>query len=277
MSDATLHNYFMLRGAILNYQQMPWQLSEEKRTELKQAVSRELKLAARALSLPVANEVHVEDTLLYQSVEGFLNGIVTLGEPGAVLNEIGLEYQSLAAAIASEMRVAMILEHLVSETIPTEQEVFQWFKDNPRKFIRPESREVFQILITVNGLYPENLREAARKRMDEVAHKARMEPGTFGELALSHSECPSAIEAGRLGVVTFGSLYPELDQELFTLKSGDISCVVESPLGFHLLRCGYIEPSRQLAWEEVRDSLTKRLTKLKRKQFLQQWLQGKTN
>jgi len=276
MSDTTdLRNYFLLRGALLRHQQLPWQLSDEEQATLEQAAAREVHLVTRALASPVANEVDVESNTLRQSVENLINEVSTLGDVNLLLSKAGLQKESLTASMGAEMRAAAVLERLTAAEIPTEQEVYQWYETHPEKFVVPERREVFQILITVNDGYAENNREVARRRMDEVSLKANSAPQKFGELALSYSECPSAVEAGRLGVVLSNHLYPELDRELFGLESGAISRVVESPLGFHLLRCGAIEPSRQLAWEEVRETLTNRLTELKRKRFLQQWLIGK--
>jgi peptidyl-prolyl cis-trans isomerase C len=273
MSDsAALHNYFMLRGALVRHQQLPWQLSEEEQAALKLSASREEQLVARALASPAANDVRVDDVALQKAYENFVSNLASQGKAEQLLSKAGLQRRSLTAALDSEIRAAAVLERLVAAAAPTEQEVYHWYATHPEKFLMPEQREVFQILITVNELYAENRCEAARKRIDEIALKANAAPDSFGELALGHSECPSAVEAGRLGVVPPGHLYPELDRELFFLESGAISRVIESPLGFHLLRCGVIEPSRQLAWDEVRESLTRRLTEINRKRILQQWL-----
>lgn len=278
MSDVSaLRNYFMLRGSLLRHQQLPWHLSKDEQAVLAQAVTTEEQLVARALALPTARDVHVDDAALLQAVEGFVSSMVSLGDMEQLLNRAGLRHESLAASIGAEMRAATVLERLTAAVVPTEQEVYQWFVAHPEQFVVPERREVFQILITVNDDYPENRREVARCRMDELALKASVAPDTFGELAQLHSECPTAVDAGRLGVVPPGQLYPDLDRELFTLNSGAISNVMESPLGFHLLRCGVIEPSRRLAWEEVRELLTHRLTEQRRKRYLQHWLTRGTN
>jgi len=59
----------------------------------------------------------------------------------------------------------------------------------------------------------------------------------FADLALKHSECPTALQGGVLGIVPRGKLYPELDAVLFSLKVGAVSDIVESEIGFHLLLC----------------------------------------
>ncbi len=273
MSESSaLRSYFILRGALLRHQQLPWRLSADEQQALAQATAQEERLVSHALDSPGANEVAVEEAALHQALTSFQSSLASLGDVAQLLNQAGLQQTSLAAAIDAELRAAAVLERLTAAVLPTEQEVRQWYAEHPEQFVVPERREVYQILITVNELYPENRREVVCRRMDELFLEAKRAPERFGQLALSHSECPSAVEAGRLGVVPPGHLYPELDRLLFSLESGAVSPVVESPLGFHLLRCGQIEPTRRLAWDEVKETLTRRLTERKRKNFLQRWL-----
>lgn len=270
----SLQKYFTLRGALLSYQRLPWALEEAQAAQLQAAVAKEIALTQRALD--TAGEAHQQPSaaIIGESLESFIGQLQQYGSPTALLQQAGLDSEQLREAITQEVIVAEVLEQVMMEATPSEEELRAIFEQNRERFVAPERREVFQILMTVNDRYPENQREVARQRMDELARKARAAPGTFGDLALSHSECPSAVDAGRLGLVPAGHLYPDLDRELFALESGAISNVVESPLGFHLLRCGVIEPLRQLDWHEVRESLTRRLTELRRKRTLQQWLAG---
>ncbi|MDD5462304.1 MAG: peptidylprolyl isomerase [Methylococcales bacterium] len=60
------------------------------------------------------------------------------------------------------------------------------------------------------------------------------------ELALKHSECPTALQGGVSGIVPRGKLCPELDAALFSIKAGEISEIVESEIGFHLVLCQQI-------------------------------------
>ena len=70
--------------------------------------------------------------------------------------------------------------------------------------------------------------------MQEINAKLQKKPYKFAELALKHSECPTALQGGVLGIVPRGKLYPELDAVLFSIKAGEVSEIVESEIGFHL-------------------------------------------
>ena len=65
-----------------------------------------------------------------------------------------------------------------------------------------------QILITVNDAFVENQREAALARICDLAEKLVGRPNRFPSLARKYSECPSAMDDGRLGNLGRGQLYP---------------------------------------------------------------------
>ena len=71
------------------------------------------------------------------------------------------------------------------------------------------------------------------------------------DLALRYSECPTALEKGHIGYVTAGQLYPELDKHLFQMRSGEVSPVLSSPMGLHLLQCVDISPAQLIPIEEA--------------------------
>lgn len=268
-----LRNYFTLRGALLGHHSLPWALEEGALAQLQQAVANELALAERALVTSGESGPSGSDGVVQEGVESFLAQLQCHGSASAILARAGLDGAQLRRAVAAELRVAAVLEQVVADAEPDEAALRALYEQNRERFVAPERREVFHILITVNDDYPDNRREPARKRIMALARQLA-QGGDFGELALRHSECPSAVEAGRLGVVVAGQLYPELDEKLFVLQQGEISTVVESPLGFHLLRCGTIEAARSLAWDEVKPSLSRRIAERARRRRLQEWLQG---
>ena len=90
---------------------------------------------------------------------------------------------------------------------------------------------------TINDEHLDNTEAKARQRILELRAKLVSSPKQFGKLALRNSECPTALHEGRIGAVQQGQLYPELDEALFRMQAGEVSEVVRSPMGFHLLWC----------------------------------------
>jgi peptidyl-prolyl cis-trans isomerase C len=122
-------------------------------------------------------------------------------------------------------------------------------------FTRPERHTVRQILITVNEDFAENRAAEALARLERLAERLGGRAQRFGALARRHSECPSAMEDGRLGTVARGQLYAELDAALFALAEGEVSRIVGSELGFHLLWCEKIHPGISMPFNKVRDQV----------------------
>jgi protein-disulfide isomerase len=79
-------------------------------------------------------------------------------------------------------------------------------------------------------------KEEARALAEKLHARIVKEHVDLGQLARESSDCPSAAQGGELGRYTRGELVPEFEDALFALKSGEISGVVETPFGFHILQ-----------------------------------------
>ena len=149
-----------------------------------------------------------------------------------------------------------------------------YYQYHPEQFRRPETRLVRHILITINETIAENTRAEAGKRIATIQARLAKEPQRFEEQALKHSECPTALDGGKLGDLPRGKLFPELDKALFELKAGEVSGVLESELGFHVLRCDAITEAGVLGYDQAKLHIRK-LMEQKRKRVCQQaWMKG---
>jgi peptidyl-prolyl cis-trans isomerase C len=130
------------------------------------------------------------------------------------------------------------------------------------RFESPEIRQARHILITINPEYPENTPAVARSTMQQVVEKLAGRGNRFEQFAKRYSECPTAMEGGKLGDVKRGQLYQELDSALFNMKEGEISDIVETELGFHILYCEKIKQAKRVplskAYPQIREHLQER-------------------
>ncbi|MNM97852.1 Foldase protein PrsA precursor [compost metagenome] len=177
--------------------------------------------------------------------------------------------------LARALKVEAVLER-VCAGLPevSETDVGLYYFSHLEQFEVPATRVARHILITINPDFVENTREAARARIEAIAKRLRSKPERFAEQALKHSECPTALQDGLLGTIKPGTLYPQLEASLFELAEGEMSPVLESPLGFHLLRCEAVQHARCLPLEEVLPRLRDRLQSRQRKAHQRQWLAG---
>jgi len=98
------------------------------------------------------------------------------------------------------------------------------------------------------------------------------EPQRFEEQALKHSECPTALEGGKLGDLPRGKLFPELEAALFQLKAGEVSGAIESELGFHVLRCDTISEASVLGFAQAKQHIRKLLEQKRKRAYQQAWV-----
>ncbi len=185
----------------------------------------------------------------------------------------GLDEETLRRALHRElifdaaMQRAVAIRPAVSDI--DERLFFELHKDS---FTLPERRTARHILITISDRFAENRRDVARARIEKLTQKLAGRPNRFPSLAREHSECPSAMEDGRLGTVPRGRLYAELDAVLFGLAEGAVSGPVESEMGFHLLWCENIHYGRTLPFSKVRPRIQQILKKRAERNCQKAWI-----
>jgi peptidylprolyl isomerase/peptidyl-prolyl cis-trans isomerase C len=209
-----------------------------------------------------------------------------LGDAGAIaeaafsndLEKNKLNKAGLLAALHRQCKVNTVLE-LIASRAPaiSEADIGIYYHLHAEQFHRPERREAAHIFISINPDYPENTFEAALIRAQELAEKLRKKPHLLPDLALRHSECPTALQGGVLGTVPRGTLYPELDAVLFNLKPGEVSEVVKSEIGFHVLLCKSIQKPETLSLAKATPKIRQLMNDRARRTCQRAWLASLPN
>ena len=275
--SATIDPYTLLRAALTLFKKKPDELQA---AELKQAEVQALKefnIESRILNAPEAGAVIISDKELqdaYQEIRArYEDDEIFLSD----LEKNHLNKETLNAALFRQCRVNVVME-LIASRAPTisEIEIGIYYHLHAEQFNRPERREACHIYISINPDYPENTRETAFSRMQELSEKLQKKPYKFAELALKHSECPTALQGGVLGLVPRGKLYPELDAVLFSIKAGEISEIVESEIGFHLVLCKQIQRAETLSLLKATPKIRQIMNERSRRTCQRAWLASLT-
>jgi peptidyl-prolyl cis-trans isomerase C len=265
--------YLALKAAQKNFGKSPAALSPADLMHVQGIARRQQQLEARVLRSNEAHNAMVPAATLQAALEEIRGRYQSADELMDDLALNGLDEASFAAAIESELRVEAILEKVATRADQvSDLDIALYFHYHPEQCRRPETRMVSHILITINEQFPDNTRSEALLRITAIAGRLLKEPHRFAEQALKHSECPTALHNGALGELPRGKLYPELDQILFAMSAGSISDVIESPLGFHLLRCEAITEGCMFNLDQAGPHIRKLLER-KRKSICQKaWL-----
>lgn len=266
--------YLALKAAHKLYGKAPSVLPAEQMTNVQSLAQHQHDLQSRVLVANEARDAVVPQASLEAALAEIMGRYAAEEEFFDDLARNGLNRDSFAAAMERELKVEAILAKVGTQAEKvSEVDIELYYHYHPDQFRRPETRAARHILLTINAAFAENTRTVACERITSIAVRLAKEPGRFAEQAMKHSECPTALQGGELGDLPRGKLFPELDNALFSLKAGEVSGVLESELGFHILRCDAITDASVLSREQASPHIRKLLEQRRKHLFQKMWIQ----
>ena len=136
----------------------------------------------------------------------------------------------------------------------SDAELETYYRDNEYRLTLPEQVRVRHILLTWKPMGTTDDRGAIRKQMAPILEQAR-DGADFAKLAREHSEDSTARDGGDTGLFHRGQMVPAFETAAFALRPGEISDMVETPFGVHILRLEERKEARLLPLEEIREPL----------------------
>ncbi|MDO9279002.1 MAG: SurA N-terminal domain-containing protein [Polaromonas sp.] len=151
----------------------------------------------------------------------------------------------------------------VSKTIVVNaQDLKTYYDQNIERLSGPEERRASHILINAPKTAPAAERAAAKAKATELLAQVRKAPETFADTARKNSQdTGSAAQGGDLEFFARGAMVKPFEDAAFTLKKGEISDLVESDFGYHIIRLTDIKTPKQRSFEELRPTLEADLKK----------------
>jgi peptidyl-prolyl cis-trans isomerase D len=143
--------------------------------------------------------------------------------------------------------------------IPEEQVRQQYERDLQSRYTRPEQRRASHILFKVESAASPAEVEKARRQAEKVLAQARA-GADFAALARQHSQdTGSAAQGGDLGFFGRGAMIAEFENEAFRLPVGQISDLVRSSYGFHVIKVTGSQPGGEVPFEDARAEIERAL------------------
>jgi peptidyl-prolyl cis-trans isomerase C len=164
-----------------------------------------------------------------------------------------------------------------SEVNVTEEDARQYYMENPQQFEIPEQVRASHILIkpvTSDPNVKPAVVEAAAKTKAEELLKQIKDGADFAELAKANSSCPSSVRGGDLGFFSRGRMVPAFEEAAFALKVGQVSDVVETNFGFHIIKVTDRKDASTKTFEEVKDNLIAMLTGQRQAKLAEQYIES---
>jgi len=143
-----------------------------------------------------------------------------------------------------------------------EQDLKTYYEQNAARIAGQEERRASHILVAAPKSAAAPEREKAKAKATELLAAVRKAPDSFADVAKKNSQDPgSAPNGGDLDFFARGAMTKPFEDAAFALKKGDISDVVESEFGYHIIKLTDVKAPKQRSFEELKPEMEAELKK----------------
>ncbi len=172
------------------------------------------------------------------------------------LTQAGLTEQDVARMVTEQLTIQTYVEKvLVSQAVPTGQEVQAYYSQHPTEFQHPEQVKLRMLFIQVKDGADQAAQDAGKAKA-EAARKRVVEGEDFAKVSTGVSDDPSKARGGEVGWVRQGLLLKDLEAPVWALKVGELSPVLKTQLGYFVFKMDDRRPAGTNSLDEVKDTLT---------------------
>lgn len=159
----------------------------------------------------------------------------------------------------------------------TEEDARQYYSENQQQFDIPEQVRASHILIKPDtsdpNVEPALAKAAAKAKAEKLLNQIK-DGADFAELAKANSDCPSSVRGGDLGYFSRGRMVPAFEEAAFALGVGQVSDVVETQFGYHIIKVTDKKEAATKTFEEVRNDIVAMLTAKRQGELAEQYIES---
>jgi parvulin-like peptidyl-prolyl isomerase len=205
-------------------------------------------------------------------IEGIRGQFATQEEYQQALDNLGVTEAELELDIAKSLAIQELLEDQVLASLEiSEGEARSFYEENVDVFTQPDQVRARHILISTQGLEGQDAVSEARSRAEALLEE--LEQGAdFAALAQENSEGPSAPRGGDLGLFGRGQMVPPFEEAAFALNEGEISGIVETQFGFHIIQVTEKVAGGPVPFGDVQGDIDQYLLQQKQGEAIQEYV-----
>ena len=179
------------------------------------------------------------------------------------LNKENLSEAAIKSHIKRDMAIQQFIDkQFVQRITVSDEESKAYYDSHPDLFKQPEQVRASHILIKVDPGTGESQKVEARKKMENIQEKVR-KGEDFAALAKEFSEGPSSAKGGGLGYFRRGQMVKPFEEKAFALRPGEVSDIVETEFGYHLIKVIDKKPETTISYEDIKGKLEEHLKREK--------------
>ncbi len=254
----------------MSAQPLPPEAVEQMRPQLEPQAFNQIVLKIELKSYADSNGVTVSDASLDQELSQVLTQFPSEEVFEQALAQQGITKEALRDQIERQMVVSTAVDHYLGTLPePSDDTLKAYFDEHLDDYKSDESVAASHILLGFEPSDQETEKETKKNQAEEI-RKQLVEGADFGELAKEHSSCPSSAQGGSLGEFGRGQMVPPFENAAFELKPGEVSEVVETQFGYHVITVTKHDTGETPTFEDAKE----RVEQAVGEQSLEKWFEG---
>jgi peptidyl-prolyl cis-trans isomerase C len=219
-------------------------------------------------------QIKIDESEIDQKIQELRSQFPTQEAFEKALKERHMTIETLKHDARVDLSVNKLMDaEMANDVITSDQEAKDFYAKNPDKFKQGETVRASHILIRVDQTADAAAKKKARAEIDDVLKQARA-GADFAKLAQQHSQDGSAAQGGDLNYFPRGQMVPAFDQVAFSLKPGQISNVVQTQFGYHIIKVTDHKNARTVPYEEASGKIKEFLTAQRKQQHADEFIAG---
>jgi len=189
-----------------------------------------------------------------------------------MLEKMNLNEDILKSKLREGMFIqALIDREVISGLTISDKDAKTYYDENADLFKQGEKIEARHILVKVEEGADESVKAKALEKIKKI-QKELTSGEDFAGLAKKYSDCPSGARGGDLGSFGRGQMVKPFEDAVFSMKQGEISDIVETQFGYHLIKAGERTPEVITGYEDIKDKLIQYLKQMKTEEEIKKYI-----
>jgi len=190
--------------------------------------------------------------------------------------KLGLDKDKQVLALLNYYRIELLAKHLIereSENVSpvSDQQINEHYHNHSHEYRTPEKVELEHILLRVQPEMTETARSELLQQAKEIVQELQ-KGQDFATMAKQYSEAPDAEKGGYVGYVSKGQLYREIEDTAFSLPVGEVSAIIETPLGFHIIHVLDRKDGTLKKLEEVKEHIRNSIATRRKIEYIEAYI-----
>ena len=194
------------------------------------------------------------------------------GQLAVMLESEGRSLEAYKNHIRDQILVSKMTRFELGRRITvSDRKILKYYQANQKDYWEEVKIKVRHILILLDKEASSDKKNESYKHINGILSEIK-NGKDFSDAAVEYSEDVSASSGGDVGYIEKGKMVPEFEKVVYSLKEGEISNVVETEFGFHIIKVDEIRPGRTLPLNEVKDKIKNILSVEKQKSAYAAWV-----